>query len=520
MTPEAGWLEPDFVAKQKFVIDGRQDNPYLFSDRGEKILAVAHLDVVGNLKPEFTIAKMKGHEEPSDKVYAWTPYGDDRAGVYTVMYHLPKMGLKYDLLLTTGEEHGRSSAKRFKSDKQYNWIFEFDRRGTDVVMYSYEDGALGEGKFFDKLLALFGMQLGTGSFSDIEALQSLNCIGFNIGTGYMNEHTQDSYIDLDDLDKQINKFVKFYEAFKDIRLEYAVKTKTYIHNYNSYHSSAGSGWSDDGYVYNPPKTVTVPPTTSHNGHNGRINWKDWRSRNWFCDCASNFTRRPNEQSCPICLAKKSNYILSFNSRTKNSPPAKDWSVEMDKETITLRETLKLCTNVEMYDTLMAPYLKSFVSEEKPSAISYRLKTRAHAIGRALLFHEATEIMEDDAKALEFIHFKLDDKGSLVLKDLMEYMPIIISDVSLQFRLARAIMARVTEQHVYDLCDYLDSTYSKSFAVDPEEAEEVAASITSGEKVWATLEADYVIQELLTPAGSTKESSNSNALAVVPPPSAG
>lgn len=173
MTPTEDFFKDEFVKANKFEVGGPKDNPYLYANRGRKILAVAHTDVVPNLKPVFEVAPIKGKEKEKD--YIWTPYGDDRAGVYALLYHLPAMGMKYDLLLTTGEESGRSSAKLFHTDKKYNWIFSFDRRGDDVVMYSYEGSKLGEGEFFDKLLALFDMRLGVGSYSDIEALQDLKC---------------------------------------------------------------------------------------------------------------------------------------------------------------------------------------------------------------------------------------------------------------------------------------------------------------------------------------------------------
>jgi len=39
------------------------------------------------------------------------------------------MGLPVDLLLTTGEERGESSAAVFRTRKTYKWIFSFDRLG-------------------------------------------------------------------------------------------------------------------------------------------------------------------------------------------------------------------------------------------------------------------------------------------------------------------------------------------------------------------------------------------------------
>ncbi len=53
------------------------------------------------------------------------------------------MGINVDVLLTTGEEMGQSSAAYFDpGEKKYNWMFQFDRGGTDVVTYDYGDKSL------------------------------------------------------------------------------------------------------------------------------------------------------------------------------------------------------------------------------------------------------------------------------------------------------------------------------------------------------------------------------------------
>ncbi|MCP6726064.1 hypothetical protein NL526_28810, partial [Klebsiella pneumoniae] len=66
---------------------------------------------------------------------------DDRLGLYYIMEILPSLGINVDVLLTTDEEIGQSSASEFKKaeGKQYNWMFMFDRHGYgNVVMYQYE----------------------------------------------------------------------------------------------------------------------------------------------------------------------------------------------------------------------------------------------------------------------------------------------------------------------------------------------------------------------------------------------
>jgi len=67
---------------------------------------------------------------------------DNRLGVYLGMELLPSLGIGVDLLLTTGEEEGYSTAALFRTRKRYHWMFSFDRKGEDVVLYQYERPSL------------------------------------------------------------------------------------------------------------------------------------------------------------------------------------------------------------------------------------------------------------------------------------------------------------------------------------------------------------------------------------------
>ena len=152
----------------------RNKGPYWFKDNNSKILAVAHLDSV----QEWTHCKFLG-----DRVYS--PTLDDRLGVWVILEGLK--GLTFDILLTTNEEMCASTAADFKTKRQYNWIFEFDRSGTDVVMYDYES------KEMEELLAENKFRLGVGSYTDICEIEHLNCKGFNFGAAYYDYHNQYAY---------------------------------------------------------------------------------------------------------------------------------------------------------------------------------------------------------------------------------------------------------------------------------------------------------------------------------------
>lgn len=183
---------------------GRVNTPdglYFYKNRGAKILGVAHLDTVLNPSPLRQEGSLVFH-----------PCLDDRLGVYILLEILPQFGIEFDLLLTEGEEQGRSTAAHFKADKQYNWMFSFDRAGTDVVMYQYQDPTL------ERMIEYNGMDVGVGSFSDIAFLEHLRCKGFNFGTGYYNNHSPEAFANLDHAKMMIHSFVAFYKACKDTEL--------------------------------------------------------------------------------------------------------------------------------------------------------------------------------------------------------------------------------------------------------------------------------------------------------------
>lgn len=182
-----------------------EDNrKFYFMNNDADILAVAHLDTV---QPEHTF-KFFG----IDNIIKSSML-DDRLGVYVILEHLLQ-DLNYDVLLTVDEEIGKSTARSFNLGKDYKWMFSFDRKGTDVVMYNYETPET------VSLLSKYGFKIGKGTYSDICELEHLRCKGFNFGTGYYNAHSTQGYAELDELAENIVKFRKFYEDYKSIKLHH------------------------------------------------------------------------------------------------------------------------------------------------------------------------------------------------------------------------------------------------------------------------------------------------------------
>lgn len=175
------------------------DRFYWFKDNGGDILAVAHLDSVQ--KPtHFNV----DDSENSDTII-FSPVLDDRLGVYLIVEYLQNFNLKYDILLTTDEEGRESTAMFFENNKQYNWGFEFDRKGDDVVNYQYSNTV------FNNLLKGAGFIIGNGSYSDISELERLGCKFFNIGCGYYKYHSSDAYASTNEIHTQVDRFVNFYK---------------------------------------------------------------------------------------------------------------------------------------------------------------------------------------------------------------------------------------------------------------------------------------------------------------------
>lgn len=179
----------------------RSEDYYHFRDNGGRVLAVAHLDTVvrGNRRTPRFRATENGPLITSGAL-------DDRLGAYVILRMLPKLSITCDWLLTVGEESGQSTAEFFKPEKDYDWLIEFDRAGTDVVMYQYEDRASREA------VQASGAVVGNGSYSDIAYLEHLGVKAFNWGVGYRGDyHSERGYAYLNDTFAMIAKYLRFSE---------------------------------------------------------------------------------------------------------------------------------------------------------------------------------------------------------------------------------------------------------------------------------------------------------------------
>lgn len=181
---------------------------FYYVDNGSDVLGIAHLDTVQDDTTCQVIDTAAGLLATSGGL-------DDRLGAYVILELLPQLDIKCDWLLTTDEEIGASTAADFWPEhKTYNWMFQFDRGGTDVVMYEYETDELVD------LVEASTARVGQGIFSDICVLDHLGCAGFNWGVGYADYHSPRSHAWLEDTFRMVARFEKFWKANHDRFLEY------------------------------------------------------------------------------------------------------------------------------------------------------------------------------------------------------------------------------------------------------------------------------------------------------------
>jgi len=185
-------------------IRGKPGAQHVFLDNGAHILTVVHADTVQKFQG-LTATAINGIEN----IFCSTL--DDRLGIYTALEILPQLGILTDILITENEEKAASTAKDFIPEKNYNWILGLDRSGKDVVTYDY-DWPINTLKSFFKV--------NYGTFSDICCLDHLECLGFNLGIGYHDEHSSRAYMIVPEYLENLRRLTDFYTKNSEIRYQH------------------------------------------------------------------------------------------------------------------------------------------------------------------------------------------------------------------------------------------------------------------------------------------------------------
>jgi hypothetical protein len=262
----------DFTAyAQRFDLpsEGKfEDRFFYYKDNGSNILGVAHLDTVQkDRSTDYYTLRSTGQP-----VTVLSGALDDRLGAYIILEWLPRLGIRCDWLLTTDEESCHSTADEFTTDKQYRWMFSFDRGGQDVVMYHYETPGL------VRMVNEVGGKVGTGSFSDICRLDHLGCKGLNWGCGMMDYHSLQGYAYLSHTRALVAQFVAFYERHRNEYLQHTPGTgqRVYYHTDKEYPTLyGGRGTGSTGSHY----------------YDEKGQWKSRASTRWDAEDAEAYERR-------------------------------------------------------------------------------------------------------------------------------------------------------------------------------------------------------------------------------------
>lgn len=171
---------------------------------------------------------------------------DDRLGLALILYSLETMApeITPSILICDDEEIGRSSAQLFEEAIAPNWLMEFDRRGTDAVLYDYDS------TLWRSILTSFDFTIGNGTFSDISSLGALGVCGVNVGVGYHREHTLNCHADLADTWANYSRAMAFYGAMHGVRLEWEDSSYGYGRSFRK------------GYVYDSFDDFDIPEIDS------------------------------------------------------------------------------------------------------------------------------------------------------------------------------------------------------------------------------------------------------------------
>lgn len=187
------------------------------------VALIAHLDIVHTKPP---MRSLIFHD--TEKGMVWSPQGlgaDDRAGVYAIV-SLVKQGYHPSIIFTCGEEVGGIGANALirayrKPLSDLNCIIELDRQGHDECVF-YGSNNID----FQFYVQKFGFKVKNGTFTDISIIcPSWDLAGTNLSIGYLYEHTQCEFLNLNWLQETTDKVARMLVDYPQERMEYKFAQK-------------------------------------------------------------------------------------------------------------------------------------------------------------------------------------------------------------------------------------------------------------------------------------------------------
>lgn len=286
-----------------------------FIDRGKKAktLSVVHFDTVWNGKGPAPVRLLQ--DKTGKAIGINTIQLDDRLGAYILLEMLPALGIESDVLITTDEEIGKSTARNFSTSKNYNWIYSFDRRGLEPVTYQYGD----VNKWEDAILTW--TKIAWGSFSDICDLDELGVCGVNWATAYYLEHTASCRAYFSDVYKVVNDFMYFYRENKDTRFPYDYTARPrYTGAYSSVWTS-DKGWTKGTYSNNYANLQARIDNEYENDALSRLGWDDetYGRDDWAPKYHKNSDHHHSADQSPDGTALLCEYCWGYSKNVNWSP---------------------------------------------------------------------------------------------------------------------------------------------------------------------------------------------------------
>lgn len=210
------------------------------------VLLVAHMDTVHD-KPIKKIRRNDNGTISSPQGIG----GDDRCGIYAILKIIKE--IPCSVLFTEDEEIGCIGAKKFTKTKlcqdlvgQFNYIIEFDRRGsTDAVYYDCDNK-----EFCDFISNAGYFKKAWGSCSDISTIApALKTAAVNLSSGYYSAHTTKEYINIEELEETIVQAKVILGQECEAPFEYIERKWTYNKSKYNYSSYDDDGFDWDYWYY-------------------------------------------------------------------------------------------------------------------------------------------------------------------------------------------------------------------------------------------------------------------------------
>lgn len=205
------WIDANIVKyyKKDDIISNKD---FIFAKGECPVMLVCHMDTVHYILPSTIDYDNKNKTIKSPQGIG----GDDRCGVYALLYAIVNSNKKPYVLFTADEESCNGSCRGAKiaatqlKDKVVNvkYLIEVDRHGDKQAVF-YET----TNKDFINYICSFGFKECIGMSSDIRHLtKEWNIASTNLSAGYLNEHTKGEIVHIDYLMYTISKIL---EMLKD-----------------------------------------------------------------------------------------------------------------------------------------------------------------------------------------------------------------------------------------------------------------------------------------------------------------